>query len=38
MYDISYIIALFESLPAQDQQELIELAAKLAAEAQRPDP
>lgn len=38
MYDIAYILALFESLPAHDQQEILELAAQLAAESQRSDP
>ena len=38
MYDIAYILALFESLPANDQQEILELAAQLAAESQRSDP
>jgi len=38
MYDIDYIIALFESLSAEAQQEALELAAKLAAEARRNDP
>ena len=35
MYDIAYILALFESLPAH---EILELAAQLAAESQRSDP
>ena len=30
MYDIAYILALFESLPAHDQHEILELAAQLA--------
>ena len=38
MYDIAYILALFESLPAHDQHEILELAAQLAAESQRSDP
>lgn len=38
MYDIAYILALFESLPAHDQHEILELAAQLAAKSQRSDP
>ncbi len=37
MYDIAYIIALFESLPADAQQEILALAAQLAAEARSND-
>ena len=38
MYDIAYILALFESLPAHDQHEILELAAQLAAASQSSDP
>lgn len=37
MYDLAYIIDLFNSLPASDQQDLIDLAARLAAESQSND-
>lgn len=33
MYDLAYIIALFESLPADVQQEILDLAVRLAADA-----
>lgn len=38
MYDIAYIIALFESLPEHDQREILDLAAQLAAEPRHRDP
>jgi len=32
MYDLAFIIALFEALPADAQQEILDLAARLAAD------
>ena len=32
MYDLTFIIALFETLPADAQQEILDLAARLAAD------
>ena len=37
MYDPAYIIALFESLSADAQQEILDLAARLAADSKRND-
>ena len=33
MYDLAYIVALFESLPADVRQEILDLAARLATDA-----
>lgn len=37
MYDPAYIIALFEALSADAQQEILDFAARLAADSKRND-